>query len=57
MFQISVKNEDRHVWRLYLDKALQGDDQKFDMAYQYCKDSGDRAQVHLAQAAFYFKNK
>lgn len=55
--KVMVKNEDRHVWRLYLDKALAGDDRKFDIAYQYCKDAIARAQVHSAQANFYFEKK
>lgn len=28
----------------------------FEAAYQYCKDPRDRAQVHAAQADFYFRN-
>ena len=54
LYQVSLlkEEEDRFVWRLYLEKALASggkggggiaDPKKFDLAYKHCKD----AQVHL----------
>lgn len=38
VYQLTSSNEDRYVWKLYLEQALlEGDDSLFDQAYKYCK--------------------
>lgn len=53
VFQVSVNNEDMRVWKIYLDKAVAGDERFFDTAYEHSKKKEDQAQVLRAQAEFY----
>eukprot|EP00026_Physarum_polycephalum_P001709 Phypoly_transcript_01711.p1 GENE.Phypoly_transcript_01711~~Phypoly_transcript_01711.p1 ORF type:complete len:601 (+),score=99.91 Phypoly_transcript_01711:237-1805(+) len=51
VYEISVNNEDRNVWELYLQK------EQFEMALQYCKEPNARdkkEKVWTAQAEHYF---
>ncbi|EWM23884.1 vacuolar protein sorting protein [Nannochloropsis gaditana] len=67
LFQIVFlpDQEDRDVWRLYLERALLPSPspasldpaRRFDMAYRYCKDTASRAVVDAAQAAYFFRSK
>lgn len=44
IYEMVIKNEDKDVWQLYLDKK------EYDMALEYCKTSDQRNKVRLAQA-------
>jgi hypothetical protein len=67
LFQIVFlpDQEDRDVWRLYLERALLPSPspasldpaRRFDVAYRYCKDAASRAVVDAAQAAYFFRAK
>eukprot|EP01112_Ceratiomyxa_fruticulosa_P020451 TRINITY_DN6960_c0_g1_i1.p1 TRINITY_DN6960_c0_g1~~TRINITY_DN6960_c0_g1_i1.p1 ORF type:complete len:978 (+),score=224.54 TRINITY_DN6960_c0_g1_i1:223-3156(+) len=51
VFEVYVKNEDRDVWKLYLEKR------QFAEALEYCKDPGKKEKqdkVWTAQADYYF---
>ncbi|KAL4241619.1 VPS18 family protein [Abortiporus biennis] len=48
LFELSVRNEDRDVWRIYLEKS------KFDSALQYAKTASQRDNVTSAQARAFF---
>jgi tetratricopeptide (TPR) repeat protein len=50
VFEIAVTDEDRNVWRLYLEKG------SFEMALQHCKLSSQRDRVQTAQADYFFGN-
>lgn len=52
MFRYTVKDEDRHVWKIFLDK---GD---FAKAQEYSKHDAEKLEViHLKQADHCFSNK
>ena len=53
VFQVTVNNEDVKIWKIYLDKAIAGDERFFDTAYEHSKKKEDQAQVLRAQAEFY----
>lgn len=44
MYELVIKDEERDVWKLYLQKN------KYAMALQYCKEPSQRTQVYTAQA-------
>ncbi|CAO3584041.1 unnamed protein product [Absidia cylindrospora] len=48
MYELVIKNEERDVWKLYLDKK------QYNMALQYCKDPAQKDKVFTAQAKDYF---
>ncbi|KAI7872143.1 Pep3/Vps18/deep orange family-domain-containing protein [Spinellus fusiger] len=48
MYELVIKNEERDVWKLYLEKK------QYDTALQYCKDSAQKDKVYTAQAKDYF---
>ncbi|THH09346.1 hypothetical protein EW146_g8708 [Bondarzewia mesenterica] len=48
LFELSVKNEDRDVWKVYLDR------EKFDAALKYAKTAGQRDHILSAQAHTFF---
>ncbi|KAF9569895.1 DigA protein [Agrocybe pediades] len=50
LFEVVVGNEDRDVWRIYLEKR------QFDAALRYAKTAHQRDQILLAQANSYFDN-
>jgi hypothetical protein len=51
IYQVFVMDEDRHVWRKYLEKGL------FEEALRYCKLPHHRDQVLLGQAEYYLQSK
>lgn len=55
IFQMMITDETRHVWKIYLEKALAGEDKLFDKAYTYAPDKAERATVHEAQAKLYLE--
>ena len=57
LHQVLVTNEDRDVWKLYLEKALAGDERKFNSALQHCRGETERCVVHHAQAQFYLERE
>lgn len=44
MYELVIKDEERDVWKLYLQKK------KYAVALQYCKEQSQRTQVYTAQA-------
>ncbi|KAI7880339.1 hypothetical protein K492DRAFT_76552 [Lichtheimia hyalospora FSU 10163] len=48
IYELSIDNEERDVWKLYLEKG------QYDTALQYCKDPGQKDKVYTAQARDYF---
>ncbi|KAI9491455.1 Pep3/Vps18/deep orange family-domain-containing protein [Zychaea mexicana] len=48
IYELGVENEERDVWKLYLEKT------QYDMALQYCKDPAQKDKVYTAQAKDYF---
>lgn len=44
VYEIKISNEDRHVWKMYLQKKM------FDAAISYCKNNWQRDIVRIAQA-------
>jgi hypothetical protein len=55
LYQVNVTDEDRDVWKLFLQRAKKnGDANDFETANQYCKDATQREQVLTAQATHYF---
>lgn len=48
IYELSIENEERDVWKLYLEKG------QYDTALQYCKDPGQKDKVYTAQARDYF---
>ncbi|EDR15746.1 uncharacterized protein LACBIDRAFT_228107 [Laccaria bicolor S238N-H82] len=48
LFELVVGNEDRDVWKIYLEKG------EFDTALRYAKTAGQRDQIILAQAESFF---
>ncbi|KAI7860888.1 Pep3/Vps18/deep orange family-domain-containing protein [Circinella umbellata] len=51
IYELSVENEERDVWKLYLEKS------QYDMALQYCKDPAQKDKVYTAQAKDYFSQR
>ncbi|KAI9301302.1 Pep3/Vps18/deep orange family-domain-containing protein [Cunninghamella echinulata] len=51
MYELVIKNEERDVWKLYLDK------QQYNMSLQYCKDAAQKDKVFTAQAKDYFSQR
>lgn len=52
VFQISIVNEDRFLWTIYLQKAKSGDESMFDVAYNHCPSAKDRAKIMQTRAEF-----
>lgn len=52
LLELVVVDEDRHVWKLYLSKAMvgPGDDRDFDRALSVCRTGYERQRVWTAQA-------
>jgi len=50
VFQITALNEDKKIWRIYLQKAVAGDEKFFNKAYQHSKNKAEQAEVLRAQA-------
>ena len=53
IYQFIGNNETRNVWKIYLEKAINGEDKHFDTAMEYCQRIQDREQVVRARAEFY----
>jgi tetratricopeptide (TPR) repeat protein len=51
VFEIHVRNEDKNVWAMYLQKG------QFGLAQQYCREAWQRDRVYTAQADYYFQKK
>ncbi|CAO3649927.1 unnamed protein product [Cunninghamella blakesleeana] len=51
MYELVIKNEERDVWKLYLDKK------QYNMSLQYCKDAAQKDKVYTAQAKDYFSQR
>jgi len=56
LYQVNIHDEGRDVWRLYLNKALAGDERKFQNALETAKTDTQRSTVQEQQALFYFGN-
>jgi len=60
LFQVTTKDEDRDVWRLYLEEAYASEGRqvtsRFETALQHCKLPEQRDQVLTAQADHLFSN-
>jgi len=56
VFKIHVQNEDKHIWSIYLEKALAGEDNLFEVAYKHCKKKDEKAQVMKARGEFALKS-
>lgn len=53
LHQVITTAEDRHVWSIYLSKALaQGDDTLFEVAYEHSKTRDQKNTIMRAQADF-----
>lgn len=48
MYELTINNEERDVWKLYLEKK------RYNSALRYCKDPGQKDKVFIAQAKDYF---
>ncbi|KAG0169863.1 hypothetical protein DFQ28_011330 [Apophysomyces sp. BC1034] len=48
MYELKIKNEERDVWKLYLEKK------QYDTALKYCTDPAQKDKVYTAQAKDYF---
>ncbi|KAI8985185.1 Pep3/Vps18/deep orange family-domain-containing protein [Pilobolus umbonatus] len=48
MYELSITNEERDVWKLYLEKK------NYNSALRYCKDPAQKDRVYTAQAKDYF---
>lgn len=57
IYKINIKDEDRNVWRLYLNRAMNGNVQDFEIAAQQCKNDDERDIVLQAQALHCFNAK
>ncbi len=53
IYQFIGNNETRNVWKIYLEKAINGEDKHFDTAMEFCQRVQDREQVVRARAEFY----
>lgn len=51
IYEMVIKNEDKDVWQLYLDKKEYG------LALDYCKTGDQRNKVHLAHADQLFSKR
>ena len=49
VFEVTVNDEDRNIWKLYLEK------EKYDKSLQFCKTSKQRDTVWSAQAEHFFE--
>jgi vacuolar protein sorting-associated protein 18 len=47
---LGIQREGRHVWRMHLERALNGDDSEFDTALRHCPSRAEEAQVQRARA-------
>jgi len=57
VFKIRVQNEEKHIWSIYLEKALAGEeDHLFEVAYKHCKKKEEKAQVMKARGEFALKS-
>ena len=48
MYELTINNEERDVWKLYLEKK------RYNAALRYCKDPAQKDKVYTAQAKDYF---
>jgi hypothetical protein len=48
MYELTINNEERDVWKLYLEKK------RYNLALRYCKDPAQKDKVYKAQAKDYF---
>lgn len=48
MYELTINNEERDVWKLYLEKK------RYNSALRYCKDPAQKDKVFTAQAKDYF---
>jgi hypothetical protein len=51
MYELVIKDEERDVWKLYLQKK------EYDTALQYCKEPSQRTQIYTAQAQEDFRQR
>ncbi|TFY65613.1 hypothetical protein EVG20_g5479 [Dentipellis fragilis] len=49
LFELVIKDEDRHVWKVYMER------ERFDLALKHAKTAGQRDRVTSAQAHSFFK--
>lgn len=52
IFEITLSNESRHLWSIYLQKAVAGDERMFDLAYSHCSNNTEKAAVLEQHAEF-----
>eukprot|EP00605_Chrysophyceae_sp_TOSAG23-4_P000496 GSChrysophyteH1.ASY1.ANO1.556.1 assembled CDS len=50
LYQVVIINEDKYLWNIYLERALNGDERMFERAYEYCKQPSEKEQVMKARA-------
>jgi hypothetical protein len=53
VFQIITLGEDSAIWKIFLEKAVGGDEKQFATAYEHCKKKEEQLEVLRAQADFY----
>jgi hypothetical protein len=51
MYELTINNEERDVWKLYLEKK------RYNSALRYCKDPAQKDKVFTAQAKDYFEQR
>jgi hypothetical protein len=51
IYELCIQNEERDVWRIYLDKK------QYNSALRYCKDPSQKDKVFKTQAKDYFHQK
>ncbi|CAM9575226.1 unnamed protein product [Chrysoparadoxa australica] len=52
-FHVMVADEDRHVWRICLERGLAGDEQQFDRALGHCREESERHQVYYLRGGWH----
>lgn len=59
ILEVVIADEDRNVWKLFLNKAIagNGDDRDFDHALSVCRTAAERQHVFTAQADKYFEKE
>ena len=57
LYVIHVKDEDKDIWKLFLQFGKEGKPQYFEKALQLCKTEEAREEVYRAQGNYYFSEK
>ena len=55
VYQLQLVSENRDIWKLYLEKARNGDERLFELALQHCREDAQRAEVNGHRADFWFR--